>query len=431
MRTSTPILRAYLAFSAVADPLVRWHQKRRLAAGKEIPGRLAERQGKASCPRPSGRLVWFHAASVGESLSLIGLIQRLLAEDPGLSILVTSTTATSARMLADILPARAVHQFAPFDSRAAVRRFLDHWRPDLAVWTESELWPRLLVETDRRGIPMLLINARISDRTMARWRRWPRTAGALLSPFRAILVQEAPAADLMRAIGVADGVLTVTGSLKEELPPPEVRPDDLAALRTLLGDRRRWLAASTHEGEEEVLVDAHDRAFGRGDGAPLLIVAPRHPDRGPALAGRLDAQGWRVALRSAGGDPGADTQIYVADTLGEMGLWYRLCPVAFVGGSLARVGGHNPYEPAQLDCVVIHGPHVFNFAGIYARLARVEGAVAAGSADEIAVALHRLSDADTRAALTRAARGVLESGSSATGAALAAIRAELGPGGVA
>ena len=425
MKDATPLLRAYLAFSAVAEPLYRQVQARRLRAGKELPQRRDERFGRTPAARPDGRLIWFHAASVGESLSLLGLLDRLLDRDPDLGILVTTGTVTSAALLADLLPPRAIHQFAPYDAAPSVRRFLAHWRPDVAVWTESELWPRLLHETSRREIPMLLLNTRISGRTAARWRRFPRLARALLSPFREIQVQEPALAALMRDLGVAKDRVAVTGSLKEELPPPLAKPEELASLTEALEGRRRWLAASTHEGEETVLVAAHERAFARKSGAPLLIVAPRHPDRGPGLASALTDQGWTVALRSRGERPGPQTAIYIADTMGEMGLWYRLCPTAFVGGSLVPLGGHNPYEPAQLGCAVIHGPEVFNFAGIYQRLDNAGGAVPAGDEKQIADALLRLQDSDAHARVTEAARGVLASGSSATAAAHAAIERAL------
>jgi 3-deoxy-D-manno-octulosonic-acid transferase/glycosyltransferase involved in cell wall biosynthesis len=424
MKGGTAILRAYLAFSVVATPLYRILQARRLKSGKEDPHRLDERFGKASQPRPDGRLIWFHAASVGESLSLLELIRRVLAGSSDTHVLLTTTTVTSARLMDGLLPPGVIHQFAPYDTRSAVRGFLGHWHPDVAIWTESELWPRLLAETDARAIPMLLINARVSEKTTARWRRNPETARALLSPFRAILVQEPQTAAVMREVGVPQDSLSVTGSLKEELPPPDAEPKALAALQGALGARPRWLAASTHEGEELALVAAHRRAFASAPDAPLLIIAPRHPERGAALAKTLAADGWASVLRSAGELPGPKTDIYIADTLGEMGLWYRLCPIAFVGGSLAQIGGHNPYEPAQLGCAIIHGPHVSNFAGIYERLAQAGGARLAKTEADIAQALHLLQDEQTTARQTRAAHGLLASGVSATGAALATIKAQ-------
>lgn len=429
MKARTPALWAYLGLSAVAGPLYRLAQRRRLRQGKESADRAAERQGISAIPRTPGPLIWFHAASVGETLSILGLIERLLADRPNARVLVTSTTLTSAQLLATRLPDRAIHQFSPFDTPAAVRRFLDHWRPDLAIWIESELWPRLLQETYRRGVPMLLLNARVSDRTAARWRRWPRTARALLAPFRAILVQEAGTAALMRDLGVEAARLQVSGSLKEELPPPAADPADLDRMRRALGGRGCWLAASTHEGEEEPLLRAHDLAFGTGPEAPVLIIAPRHPERGPALAARLAEAGRAVALRSAGQLPDARTAIYIADTIGEMGLWYRLCNICFLGGSLARVGGHNPYEPILLDCAVIHGPHVFNFAGIYAKLAAAGAARSAATPEDVADHLRALQDGTAQAALTATARAVLRAQPSATDAALALIDRYLPPGG--
>lgn len=423
VKARTAILRVYLAFSVIATSAYRILQARRLKAGKEDPNRLSERFGTASHPRPKGRLIWLHAASVGESLSLQGLIRQVLAQDADTHILLTTTTVTSARLMADLLPPGAIHQFAPYDTRAAVRRFLGHWRPDVAVWTESELWPRLLVETDALSIPMLLINARVSEKTMARWRRIPDTARALLSPFRAILVQEASSAAIMHEIGVPPEIISVTGSLKEELPPPDAAPEALMALQTALAARPCWFAASTHEGEEETLVAAHRQAFNTAPDAPLLIVAPRHPERGQSLAKRLATDGWVTALRSAGDHPGPQTDIYIADTLGEMGLWYRLCPVAFIGGSLARIGGHNPYEPMQLGCAIIHGPHVSNFADIYARLAQAGGARLAATETDIAQALHLLQNEQIKTRQTKVADGLLASGASATGAALGVIKA--------
>lgn len=428
MKAETAALRAYLAFSKVATPAYRRLLAMRLRAGKESPERCEERFGTASAARPEGRLVWFHAASVGESLSILGLVRALLDAKPDLSLLITTTTLSSARLLADLLPDRATHQFAPYDAAPAVRRFLDHWQPDLAVWTESELWPRLLHETECRGIPMLLVNARVSQRTASRWRRWPGVAGALLSAFRVILVQEDSTARLMAGMGVPKDRLLVTGSLKEELSPPEADPAALASLRAGIGTRPSWVAASTHAGEEARLAAAHVRAFGKGPQAPLLIIAPRHPERGPALARVWAAEGLAVLLRSEGALPRPDTDIYIADTLGEMGMWYRLCPIAFVGGSLVPVGGHNPYEPAYLDCAVIHGPEVFNFAEIYTRLDAAGGALEAGTEDDIARALRRLQDPAARHRVTQAARGVLVRETSATRTALAAIRAQLGPG---
>ncbi len=424
MRNPTPILRAYLGFSRVADGLYRRVQRRRLVRGKEDAARLGERFGQSALPQPAGPLIWFHAASVGESQSLLGLIRLIRAERPDLTVLVTTTTVTSATLMARDLPDGALHQYSPYDTAAAVRAFLAHWHPDLAVFTESELWPRLLTEVEAQAIPLMLINARVSEKSARGWRKWPRTVRALLSPFTRILVQEQATADLMGAVGVDMRRVAVTGSLKEDLPPLEADADALAAMRAALNGRECWLAASTHAGEEEAVAKAHELACPEGE--KLLILAPRHPERGAAIAEMLQGQGWRVALRSTGTLPGADTQIYIADTLGEMGLWYRLAPTAFIGGSLANVGGHNPYEPALLDCAVIHGPHVFNFAEVHDRLQSVNGAMQVSDAEGVARALTALDDPSRHSAQTLAARQELARGQGTQARVWSEIAALLG-----
>jgi 3-deoxy-D-manno-octulosonic-acid transferase/glycosyltransferase involved in cell wall biosynthesis len=423
-------LKLYLGFSSIAPPLYRAVQFWRLLQGKECPARRLERFGKTDLTRPVGRLVWFHAASIGESLSLLDLVRAVLADGADIHVLITTSSLSSARLVSDCLPSRATHQFAPYDTGAAVNRFLLHWRPDVAVWTESELWPRMLHETARRDIPMFLVSARVSGRTISRWKRWPHGVQELMAPFRKIQVQEHALARLLLEVGVPRDRVEVAGSLKEDRSPLDVAFAVLADMTDRLRDRARWLAASTHEGEDATLVAAHLQAFGRGKDAPLLIIAPRHPGRGPALARWLADQGWRVALRSRGELPRAETEIYVADTLGEMGLWYRVCKLAFVGGSLVSVGGHNPYEPVRLGCAVIHGPNVSNFKHIYSLLDTFGGALASASVDQVAEALAVLNDSAKRQALTQAAHAALRRSPSATAAALTAIRAALPAAGI-
>lgn len=420
--TTPPLLRAYLGFSAVSAPLWRLIQRRRIAAGKEDAARAGERWGRSDLARPPGPLVWFHAASVGESLSLVELITRLLAARPAASVLVTTGTRTSAGMMAGRLPERARHQFLPYDTPGAVRAFLDHWRPDLAVWTESEIWPRLLVGTTARRIPAVLVNARLSPRSARAWARWPRLARALFGRFDAVLVPDAATAGVLGGLGVAPARLAITGSLKEAAAPPGYDPAALEQLRRAIGARPLWLAASTHPGEEAVALAAAEAAFGRGPEAPLLLLVPRHPERGPGLADEARAAGWRVARRGAAEPLQPDTQVYLADTLGEMGLWYRLAPVAFVGGSIAPMGGHNPYEPAALGAAILHGPEVFNFAGAYAKLAAAGAARPVRDAAELAAGLRDLFRPGAAAAMADAARVALaaETGAAA-GATLDAL----------
>lgn len=382
----SPALTAYLAASRLGDTVAPGVLRRRLARGKEDPARLGERLGRAGLPRPGGRLVWIHAASVGEAVSALPLIGGL--SDRGLRVLLTSGTVSSAGHLAGKLPERAVHQFAPVDTARAVRGFLDHWRPDLAVWVESELWPRLVVETARRGVPMALVNARLSAASARRWGRLRGMARHLLCSFGTILAQDEETVARLRGLGVG---ARFAGNLKALVPAPACDPAELAALGAAISGRPTWLAASTHPGEESAALAAHRQLRG-AVGRPLLIVAPRHPERGGEVARMAAEGGLCVARRTAGEVPDATTDVMLADTLGEMGLWYRLAPVAFVGGSLVPVGGHTPFEPAQLGCAVLHGPHVANFAPAYAALDGAGAALLVGGADELARAVAALLD---------------------------------------
>lgn len=417
-------LQAYLGISLMSAPLFFVVQLILLRQGKESPQRRLERFGKTDFPRPAGRLVWFNASSIGESLALLDLIRAVLAVGEDIHILVTTQSLTSAQLLGNLLPDRAMHQFTPFDTRGAVNRFLTHWRPDVTVWTESELWPRVLLATASREIPMLWVDARMSQ-TLARWRLWPTVVRDLLRPFDRIFVPEETLSATLQELGVPCEKLAVVGSLKEDCAPLEVAQEELVRLSAQLNGRALWLAASTHEGEEDMLVAAHERAFGRGGNAPLMVIVPRHPQRGPAIMHKLQATGWQVSLRSQNPDLAARTDIYVADTLGEMGLWYRLSPVTFVGGSLVPLGGHNPYEPVKLGCAVIHGAEISNFADIYQRLDQCGGALLATSSEAVAQALVRLQHQTVLASVTQAARAALKTNASATSAVLRAICALL------
>ncbi len=398
---SSPALAAYLLASRLADPIASPILRRRLARGKEDQARLGERLGRAGLRRPPGRLIWLHAASVGEATSALPLIAALRARDAA-AVLLTTGTVTSARRMAEVLPAGALHQFVPVDTIGAVRRFLGHWRPDLAVWIESELWPRLVYETARRGVPMALVNARLSAASLRRWRRLPAMARRLLASFRSILAQDEETVAGLTSLGVC---ARFAGNLKALVEPPGCDAGELAAARAAVEGRPVWFAASTHPGEEAHVIRAQrDLA---GDGAPLLIIAPRHPQRGDEVAQLLASSGLRAARRSRGEAPDAATQVWLADTLGEMGLWYRLAPVAFVGGSLVPVGGHTPFEPVQLGAAVLHGPHVANFAPSYAALDAGCGAIPVADASALAAAVARLLRApDEARQLAERARAV-------------------------
>lgn len=410
-------LSAYLAFSARAARYAERKLAARLAEGKEHPDRIGERRGVATMVRPDGELVWFHAASVGESLSLLELIRRMTEERPELHVLVTTGTVTSAQVMAARLPAGAMHQFVPVDVLPWVRRFLDHWKPDLAVWTESELWPALITETRARGTPMVIINARMSRASHDRWRFLRGMVRNLLERFDEAHVQDELTASYLRHLGLPAKRLHVTGTLKEgaaALPCDEAERQRLA---THLGSRPTWLAASTHEGEEEKILDAHKQAL-KVNPRLLLILVPRHPHRGNDVAALIEARGCRHARRSAGELPDPETPVYLADTLGELGLWYRLAPISFVGGSLEPVGGHNPFEPAELGSVILHGPYVRNFADIFQRLTEAKAARLVASPDSLAAAVNDLLNPDRAADMAHAAWEVCSAGAEVTDKAL-------------
>jgi 3-deoxy-D-manno-octulosonic-acid transferase len=421
------LLGLYLLLSRRAAGFARARLRLRQGEGKEDPERLGERMGVAGAARPEGRLVWFHAASVGEAASLLELLRRLRDGRPDLTCLVTTVTRTSAAFLDVRLPEGALHQYAPLDELPWVESFLDHWRPDLAVWTESELWPATLYATHRRGTPMLLINARISQRSFRRWRMARGMARALLGRFERILAQDELAAEQLQALGAEPERLEVTGTLKEGAAPLAHDEAERAAISRALGGRPLWLAASTHEGEEELVAGAHAEVR-RALPNLALILVPRHPDRGDAVAEMLRTRGLAVARRSKGEPIDADTEVYLADTLGEMGLWYRMAPVSFVGGSLVAVGGHNPFEPALLGSAILHGPFVRNFAEAYARFGEAGAAIRVRDGGELARALLRTMAPDRAAEMAAAAWGTVSEGAEVTDTVIAAVAGFIDPG---
>ncbi|MCW2244498.1 3-deoxy-D-manno-octulosonic-acid transferase [Azospirillum fermentarium] len=396
----------YRGLTRVAGPVVRLSLARRLAAGKEDPQRRGERMGHAARPRPPGPLVWVHAASVGEANSILVLVDRLLAGYPGLSVLMTTGTVTSAELMGRRLPAGAFHQYVPVDLPAAVDRFLDHWRPDAVLWIESEIWPNLLHGIRRRGIPAALVNARLSQRSFGRWRRAPGFIRGLLSTFSLVLAQTDGDGERLRALGA--GPVVCAGNLKYSAAPPPADAAALDALTGAVGDRPLWLFASTHPGEDELAADTHRALADRLPGL-LTVIVPRHPHRGPAIAALMAERGLAAASRSTGALPGAGDAVYVADTMGELGLFYRLAPVVCMGGSFIRHGGQNPVEPAQLGCAVLYGPHMWNFAEITAALEAAGGARPLADAAALAPAVEALlADPSARAPLVAGAARVTE-----------------------
>jgi len=369
-------LHLYRTLSAAAAPLAGVLSGRRLKQGKEDPARVDERRGNSKRPRPEGPLVWIHGASVGEVLAAAALIERLRALK--FSVLITSGTTTSAAIVAKRFPPDVIHQYIPYDSPRFVARFLDHWRPNLALFIESDLWPTLILSASERRVPMVLINGRMSPRSFPRWQRAAQTIAALLGRFDICLAQSQADADRFAALGSRN--VMVTGNLKLDVKAPPADSAKLDRLLALTRGRQVVVAASTHPGEEEILLAAHQRIAKHVPGL-LTVIVPRHPNRGEAIARMVAASGVEAALRSHEELPGARIGIYVADTMGELGLFYRLAPIVFMGGSLVSHGGQNPIEAAKLGAAIVHGPHVFNFAEVYDALDRAGGARVADSED--------------------------------------------------
>jgi 3-deoxy-D-manno-octulosonic-acid transferase len=336
---------------------------KRAAQGKEDPQRLTERLGRAGVARPDGGLVWFHGVSVGESVSALPVITRLLAERPDLRVLITTGTTTSAEILSQRLPAGAIHQYAPIDTPQAVTAFLDHWRPDLAVFIESDIWPALLTELSKRSIPHALLSARITEKTFRGWQTFPKSMKQLLAGYSLVMAQDGPSEERLQKMGVATANRANLKTLGDPLPVSEAA---LAAMRSVFGERRVIVAASTHYGEDSLISKILEPYIREGD---LLVLVPRHPIKAGEIQLDIESLGFSVARRSFK-DPVTDTtHVYLADTLGELGLWFSLADIVIMGGSfLTRIGGHNPLEAARLGKCVITGPDTSNWEGIFADL---------------------------------------------------------------
>lgn len=389
-------LTLYRLAVTLLEPFTPAILKGRARRGKEDAARLGERLGRASVARPDGPLVWIHAVSVGESLSVLPLVERLRERRPDIAVLVTSGTVTSAELLAKRLPQGAIHQFAPLDTPGASRRFLDHWRPDLAIFVESEFWPNLLLGAKARGSRLVLMSARVTEKTAKGWARARGVATTVLKAFDLILPQDRATQERLAPWGVGGPLV----NLKYVGEPLACDEAGLARLKAAVGARAVVLAASTHPGEEALIASAFE-AMPPITPAPLLIIAPRHPERGGEVTGLLRGHG--VARRSNGEAITTDTGVYVADTLGEMGLWFRLADVAIMGGSFVEgVGGHNPLEPARLGAPPVTGPFAFNFTDVYGEMLAEQAALLADRPEDLTRLVHGLLSDPARAKRTGA-----------------------------
>jgi len=361
--TETALIRSYRGLTRVTEPLLPLWIKRRALKGKEDPIRQKERFGHATLERPEGQLVWLHGASVGECIMFLPVVHRILEFYPTANILVTSGTVTSAKVMKSRLPARAFHQYVPLDSPSSVSRFLDHWKPDIAIWAESEIWPNLIQGTKARNIPMALINARMSVDSVEGWGKRKASAKAIFGCFDKILAANEETANGLTWL--LDTEIESAGNLKDAAPALPAEDKQVKRLAKMLDGRPVWCAASTHEGEEEIILKAHAEILETYPNA-LLILAPRHPERRNSVIKKIEAADMIYKSHSASERIGVRTKIYLLDTIGDMGLAYRLSTISFVCGSLIEgLSGHNPLEPARLGNAVLTGAHISSFADTY------------------------------------------------------------------
>ena len=352
--------------------VIKRYINKRKKNGKEDLKRFNERIGKPQKQRPEGKLIWMHGASVGESLSMLPLITRLLEAYPDLSIMVTTGTVTSAELMNKRLPERAFHQYIPIDHPRFVRRFIKYWRPDLVLWFESELWPALLSGIKKNNIPLILINGRISNKSFKMWQQFDYICKELLSCFTLCLGQSEEDAYRLRVLGAKDSMCL--GNIKYAGINPPVDESKLSELKSQIGNRTVWCVCSTHDNEEIRTAQIH-KNLKKEFSDLLLIAAPRHPHRGPEIQKALNELGLKTALRSAGEKISDKTDVYIADTIGEVGLWYTLSPITFIGGSLIPHGGQNFMEPSRFRNAVVVGPHMHNFTDAMNRAKKADAVI--------------------------------------------------------
>lgn len=419
MARRSAILSLYRGLGYLVDPglrvLVGWRERH----NKEDPERRGERRGFASVQRPEGRLIWIHAASVGETNAVLPLIGKLSEMD--WPVLLTTTTVTAAQVAERRLPDGMIHQYVPFDVVPSIRRFLDTWRPDLAIFVESEIWPATLSELERRGTPSAVVNGRLSKRSWSRWRKRRRIAETVFGMIGTCLTQSEKDAVRFRDLGA--GKTLATGNLKFDGEPLPSETGALSDLERALDGRPIWVAASTHAGEEEVVADVHRQLVHRDMPELLTLIVPRHPDRGGEIAELVRSRGIACARRSQGDAVLPETGVYIADTIGEMGLFYRLAPVAFLGGSLVPFGGHNPIEPAQLGTALITGPHVQSFFHVFRDLRQAGALIEISNGGELAETVrHLLEDQPLRQDQAKRAQDMVLSGRGAVERTLDALQ---------
>ena len=374
-------IRIYNTLIRILYPLViARYIKKRKENGKEDIKRFNERIGRPSMKRPEGTLIWFHGASVGESLSMLPLIHKMLEIYPDAHIMVTTGTITSAELMAKRLPERAFHQYITIDNPLFTTRFIKYWRPDLVLWFESDLWPAMLSGIKRKNIPLILVNGRISNKSFKRWQQFDFISKELLGCFSLCLGQSEEDAYRLRVLGARESVCL--GNLKYAGLPLPIDRDKENEITSQINGRTVWRASSTHHNEEAKIARMHKRLKEKFPDL-LTIIAPRHPHRGPEIMEAIHETGLTASLRSENGKITPQTDIYVANTVGELGIWYDIAPLVFIGGSLIPHGGQNFIEPSRVRDAVIVGPHMFNFTDAMNRAKKADAVIQVNDIEEL------------------------------------------------
>lgn len=396
----------YRLFVSLAFPVLVLRLLWRARKGRETWRGLGQRLGGGVGAEKGAPVIWLHGASNGELTSVRALVETALKRDRELQIIVTANTETGVRLAAGWRLGRLTAQLAPLDHRAVLSRFMRNWRPSALVVLESEFWPNRFAACAKRGIPVVVFAARCSDRALRRWRLLPWLTRQVFANITWLSAQDDASADRFRQLGIADKRIGPVVNLKSTA---SLEGPDRKEVQRLAAFGRRattFLAASTHEGEDGPLIEGFAAAHRRLP-ALRMILAPRHPNRARKIRKLMAATGLPFAVRSEGHVPGLDTALYLADTLGEMALWYHVAGITFVGGSLVDAGGHTPFEPAAARSAILHGPHVANFRSTYAALDATFGALEIDGAAALAAALVELSDAKTQSRMTEAAAAAL------------------------
>ncbi len=380
-------LKSYELVTSMASPLVPYFLSKRAKRGKEVLTRKNERIGQPTIKRPEGKLIWFHAASVGETNAILPLMHQLKKQRPDLSQLLTTGTVTSAQLAAQRIPENSIHQYVPVDVPRFVKGFMEHWQPDIVFFTESEIWPNLVMEASARKIPLILLNGIMSNKSFRRWKKRPTMARTLFSRYSLVLDQNSMMKKGFVRLGARGA--HIIGNLKMDAPLLPVNLSEFEKLKVAINDRPVFLAASTHPGEEEIIANAH-KMLSENIPDLLTIIAPRHPERGAHIRETLQEMGLKVPMRSMGDVPDKESDIYLANTIGELGIFYSLSSLAFMGGSLIDHGGQNPIEAIKMGTSVLTGPNWKNFNDSYKELFKLNGAREIISAETMAAVVEEL-----------------------------------------